>query len=165
MIALSLKPSSNPPCSIMAAVNSVVKVSATCIGSLMPVLSMTTYSTLPSRARRTSSSKRSPRKVQQIQPFWSWINFSLLLDTVCWAMRLASMLSLVQKVSENFRRRYSRMTNVLISLTMTAMRRPWSGDLRMCSSKVVFPLPCANIIKKPKINKPKIRIDNVQITH
>ena len=34
-----------------------------------------------------------------------------------------------------------------ISLTMTAMRSPWSGDLRMCSKRVVFPLP-----KKPDIS-------------
>jgi hypothetical protein len=28
-----------------------------------------------------------------------------------------------------------------MSLTITAIRKPWSGDCRMCLSKVVLPLP------------------------
>lgn len=62
--------------SIMAAVNSAVNVSATCIGSLMPLLSMTTYSTSFDLAKRASSESRSPRRVQQMQPFCSWMSFS-----------------------------------------------------------------------------------------
>lgn len=80
--------------SIMAALNSAVNVSATCIGSLMPVLSMTTYSTSLDRARRASSDSRSPRRVQQMQPFWSWMSFSLVWETLWCVMRAASMLSL-----------------------------------------------------------------------
>lgn len=81
--------------SIMAALNSAVNVSATCIGSLMPVLSMTTYSTSWDRARRASSDSRSPRRVQQMQPFWSWMSFSFVWETLWCVIRAASMLSLL----------------------------------------------------------------------
>lgn len=37
--------------------------------------------------------------------------------------------------------RFASTLTDAISLTMTAMRNPWSGDCRMCRSKVVFPLP------------------------
>lgn len=32
-------------------------------------------------------------------------------------------------------------TYTLMSFTMTAIRIPWSGDLRMCFKRVVLPLP------------------------
>lgn len=38
-------------------------------------------------------------------------------------------------------------THLLISLTMTAILRPWSGDLRMCSSSVVLPLPYITVVR------------------
>lgn len=41
------------------------KVSATCIGSLTPELSITRYSTSPASARRATSSSKSPRSVLQ----------------------------------------------------------------------------------------------------
>lgn len=80
--------------SSMAALNSAVKVSATCIGSLIPVLSMITYWISFCFVRRASSERRSPRRVQQMQPFCSWMSFSVVCETLWFLMRAASMLSL-----------------------------------------------------------------------
>jgi len=100
-MALSSLSSSVAPCSIMAAVNCVVKVSATCCGSEIPVDSIRTYSTSPLRASSTRLSRRSPRRVQQMQPFWSWINFSLLAEMTWLEIREASMLILQKSITEH----------------------------------------------------------------
>lgn len=130
-----------PSASTIASVSSAVKVSATCCGSLIPELSMTTWSKPCSlHARRASSVSRSWRSVQQMQPFSIWIIFSL-------TTRGAASSSLF--AFEEFEARAMRLPSTFtaaISFTMTAMRRPWSGDWRMCRSSVVFPLPYCYII-------------------
>jgi hypothetical protein len=84
-----------------------------------------------------------------MQPFWSWIGFSLLWEMVCWAIREASMLSLrigggVSFVFEEgvrergwermgWERRRGMRTYEDMSLTIPAIPRPWEVDRRMCS--------------------------------
>jgi hypothetical protein len=67
---ISFSSVSIPSASIMASVSSAVKVSATCWGSLMPELSITTWSKASElQAKRASSVSRSLRSVQQMHPF------------------------------------------------------------------------------------------------
>jgi hypothetical protein len=63
-------------------------------------------------------------------PFSIWIIFSLSLISPLLFLLLPRLMRLASTFTD------------AISLTMTAMRSPWSGDCRMCRSKVVFPLPC-----------------------
>ena len=103
--------------------SSKVKVSATGNGSEMPVDSITRYSKRPSPASRFTSSSRSSRSVQQMQPLLISTSFSSArFRLTCSLTRLASML-----IS-------------LMSLTITATRRS-SRLLSMWLSTVVLPAP------------------------
>mmetsp|Transcript_20291 Transcript_20291/g.53801 ORF Transcript_20291/g.53801 Transcript_20291/m.53801 type:complete len:243 (+) Transcript_20291:336-1064(+) len=61
----------SPPSSPSRALTGKLNVSATSMGSDTPVDSMTRASNLPCRASRATSSSRSFRSVQQMQPLWS----------------------------------------------------------------------------------------------
>jgi hypothetical protein len=68
--------------------------------------------------------------VLTVAPFSIWIIFSLSLISPLLFLLLPRLMRLASTFTD------------AISFTMTAMRNPWSGDCRMCRSKVVFPLPC-----------------------
>ncbi|SHY41833.1 Uncharacterised protein [Mycobacteroides abscessus subsp. abscessus] len=103
--------------------NSQVNDAATGMGSEIPVDSITSWSNRFCRARFPTASIRSSRKVQQMQPLVSSTSRSSVRSR--WpvpATRAASMFT------------------SLISLTITATRRP-SVLARMWLSRVVFPAP------------------------
>ncbi|MNO74701.1 hypothetical protein D3C76_657150 [compost metagenome] len=103
---------------------SKVKVSATGSGSEMPVDSMTNWSKRPSLARRSTSSRRSSRKVQQMQPLLISTSFSSVRDSSAPPSRISA----------------ASMFTSLMSLTITATRRP-SRLFRIWLSRVVLPAP------------------------
>ncbi|SSS05519.1 Uncharacterised protein [Acinetobacter baumannii] len=107
--------------------SSKVKVSATGSGSEMPVDSITNWSKRPSSAKRLTSTNKSSRSVQQIQP--------LLIST--------SFSSVLESSAPPSRTNAASIFTSDISLTITAIRRP-SRLFKIWLSNVVFPAP-----KKP----------------
>jgi hypothetical protein len=100
-----------------------VNVSATGSGSEMPVDSTIRWSKRPSSASRRTSTSRSSRSVQQMQPFESSTSFS----------------STRSRLAEPATRAASMLTS-LMSLTITATRRPALLSSTCCKS-VVLPAP------------------------